>query len=202
MDNEVSDLQDLKSRVIEMILNDELDDESNIILKELLEINQLGLITTESQPHLTKKFGNYNWIQRAFLNGFFPHQLMDIFINKLIDINPNILVAETILNPKGKKYDKLVLWNFQDYDYDIIVDNNYYPLHMQLFNNGKIVYHSGFTGNVVRPALRDDYMENYSDLLLEQLYDNNYSLIEIYSRDINDELFKDIIKALKYLNNL
>jgi hypothetical protein len=140
---------------------------------------------------------SYTWIQRAFLIGYFPGELMSLFVNKLVEINPNILVAETVLSPKG---DELRLWNFQPSD-DLIAINGKYPLSMQVYNNGEIRYHAGFTASIKRPALRDDYMENYSDSLVEELYANHYSLVEIYSRNINDELFQNIIRTLEFINS-
>jgi hypothetical protein len=43
--------------------------------------------------------------------GLFPHDLLKLFINELLTINPNIIITETILSPKGEEYDKLVLYN-------------------------------------------------------------------------------------------
>jgi len=195
MEISANNLVELKRKVIAAISNNRLEEESDIILDELILINQLGLITTESQPHTVKDIGLYLWTQRAFLVGFFPNKLMFNFVNKLTKINPDILVSETILNPDG---DELVLWNFEQMDYDFAVKGRY-PLHMKTSYNGNIENLEGFTANIKRPSLRDDYMENYSDFLLEQLYSNHYSLIEIYSRNINDNLFDDIIEVLKIL---
>lgn len=61
-------------------------------------------------------------------------------------------------------------------DYDFAVKGRY-SLHMRISYNGNIENLEGSTANIKRQSLRDDYMENYSDFLLEQLYSNHYSLI-------------------------
>lgn len=197
MNIDADNLNDLKIKILNAIQHDGLDDESNIILDKLYKINQLGLITVESQPyHFRNVEDMYFLVKRAFLNGLYPHNLVNYFVQELLKINPNIMVVETILNPKGEKYDTLKLWNITSKDYDIVIDGSY-PLGKQIFKNGIVKYFNGFTGNLEGPADRDDFMENYSDYLVQELYDNNYSHLEIFSRDIDDELFDDIIGALQ-----
>src|SRR5579862_33533 len=195
MEIRANNLRQLKDGVISAIKNGKLEDESNSILGMLLEINQLGMITTESQPNTTIRFQDYMFVQRAFLVGFYPHHLMMVFVNKLTEINPDLIIAETILAPYG---DGLSLWNFKDEDYKI-VDNNQYPMYVEVYYGGNVRYLTGAIGNIKKPAYRGDYMEFYSKSLVEELYAGQYSLIQIYSRNINDKLFGDVIKALIFV---
>src|SRR5258708_24416544 len=114
MEIRANNLQELRDGVINAITGgyiiNKLEKESDIILNELLEINRLGLITTESQPRTRKRYSDSFFMQRAYLIGYFPHELMSLFVNKLTEINPNIIVAETILAPHGDGFN---LWNFQ-----------------------------------------------------------------------------------------
>lgn len=59
MEISANNLTELKRKVIAAISNNRLEEESDIILDELILINRSGLITTESQPHIVKDIGLY-----------------------------------------------------------------------------------------------------------------------------------------------
>lgn len=73
---------------------------------------------------------------------------------------------------------------------------------MSYDSKGKIKYYSGYSGNITTPAIREDYMENFSDELLEDIYDNGISLIQIWSRNIKDNIFPTVLTALRNVNKI
>lgn len=64
-----------------------LNRESNLILHQLIKINDLGLITTNSQPGIPEDVWNNNYEQRAFLTFLIKKKDYGIFKNELTKIN-------------------------------------------------------------------------------------------------------------------
>ena len=170
------------------------DETTPIILDQLLEMNYLGFITMESQPANTYYIGDSIFKNRSYVNGFYPHHLMDHFVDQLFYLNSNIIVSETILDPHG--YDKVIVYNFTKDDEQIVFGK--YGMSMSIRNNN-IRYITGYSGNVHTPAIRDDYMEDFNHSLLNDMYHKRISLIQIWSKNIDDDIFPIIVEALKMI---
>ena len=132
MFNMVETVSDLSQYILNSLISkDKIEDESLPILEQLIDINKLGLITFESQPHDVSRYTNRMWIKRSYLNGMFPKELVQNLAQKLVNINPNIVVNENVLmlNPKD---DYLQLYNFKDDQTPLV--NDLYPMALNIEN--------------------------------------------------------------------
>jgi len=170
---------------------------TDIIIKYLIAMNKEGFITFESQPisHTVHKNPNRIWINRAYINGFYPSDKIAFLIRDLKKINKDIVISETYLRQNGN--DELLLWNFTKNDN---LGGKYYPMSLSLQENSTFKYETGYSGNISTPAIRDDYMENFNDNLLYDIYINGISLIQIWSKNINDDIFPIVLECLKSTN--
>ena len=175
-----------------------IEEETLPILSELIEINSLGLITFESQPVnlMSAIFSDTSfWVQRAYLNGMCEKHKVGKLATKLFEINPNIVLGETVLNVDPKK-DRLQLFNFKEDG--IPLKSGLYPMACCV-ENTNINWHDGYSGNVKhcmsREYIDDHFFEFPSELIHEIV--PNYSLVQIWSQNINDNIFPTIVRALK-----
>ena len=187
--------------ILNSLNSDSLEDETLPILSDLRSINELGLTTFESQP-CDPKSRTYNdgsfWVQRAYLNGMYPKDKISKFAGKLQQTNPNIVLGETILHTNPMK-DTLRLYNFKNDGIPLL--DGLSPMACCV-ENGNINWHDGYSGNVDHPMIReyiDDYFFEFSPELINEIVEN-YSMIQVWSQDINDNIFRDIIQSLKSMN--
>ena len=183
----------------------QISQETAPILNYLLEMNRLGFITFESQPAESKPLcSDIIWKKRAYVNGLFPRQSVSYLASRLITANPNIIISETLLNRPPKK-DQLQLYNFKDTDSKKTEgiehgdrENSIYGLYpmAESHENGTIGYIDGYSGNITEPVIREDYMEDFNQNLIRDIYTKQMSLIQIWSRNITDNIFPLILSVL------
>lgn len=184
------------------ILNRLIDDETIPILSNLIKINKAGLITFESQPSECKSLEdlqNFKVYTRAYLNGLFPRNLVISLATELIKLNDKITISETVLHDNIKN-DHLNLINFiQD---DIPLVYGLYPMICiisdQNVQTNKIEWLSGYSGNVTYPMCREYIIDHFFEVPHKLTLDiiNEYSLIQIWSRNMDDDIFPTILQAL------
>ena len=194
----INSLGDLETDIISKISSGyHIEPETKPILKDLLAINDRGFITFESQPTGTSHYGNRIWKQRAFLNGFYPRRLVPYLAGQLIQSDPDIIISETLLNPD--KRDTLQLYNFRKSDRQ----NNVYGLYpmAESIENECVKYVDGYSGNITKPAIREDYMEDFNDQLMQDIYDKGMSLIQIWSRNIETNIFPLIVDSIQIVDD-
>lgn len=191
----VNSVEELQADIIQKISSGyQIDKETAPILNHLIEINRWGFITFESQPAMSEPlYGNSIWIKRAYVNGLYPRELVPYLASRLITTNPNIIISETLLHQTPQK-DQLQLYNFRDTDRETSV-YGLYPM-AESHENGKIKYFDGYSGNITTPAIREDYMEDFNQNLMRDIYNKQMSLIQIWSRNINDNIFPLILSVL------
>src|SRR5436190_17154961 len=103
MQIEANTLNQLNYKVTEYLYGiSNSEDETFLIKNELLQLNKFDFITTESQPFIIKNQGKgYKWIQRAFVNGYLPHEWIVQLAEELYIINLDIMITETLLDKRG-----------------------------------------------------------------------------------------------------
>jgi len=190
----------IRDNINEILSGKRIEKETtDIIIKYLIAMNKEGFITFESQPisHTVHKNPNRIWINRAYINGFYPSDKIAYLIRDLKETSKDIVISETYLHRNGN--DELLLWNFNKNDY---LKGKYYPMSLSLEEDSTFKYHEGYSGNISSPAIREDYMENFNDDLLSDIYENGISLIQIWSKNINDDIFPIVLECLRSTNQL
>lgn len=200
----INSLVELKNGVISRLTPKYLNDESLSIIDELRKINNNGLITFESQPSETVMLSrNIKWKKRAYLNGIYPKNLVQSLAEILVESDRNYIIGETVLNHDGK--DTLQLYNY-DKDDDLVKKSHVYrefglypmALSINLDDPLENRYVEGYSGNIRRPFGRYEYFEDFNDILLNQIIDK-MNLIQIWNRDIDYNIFPDIVDATQEL---
>lgn len=194
-------IEELRSYILKRLYNRQVEDESIPILHLLIQINQLGLITFESQPSdaISQVFSDGSfWSKRAYLNGLFPRKLVAKLATALHGLNSRIVVSETVLNEDPSK-DHLNLFNFTKDNVPLI--HGLYPMARCCNGNEILNWYSGYSGNISFPMLREYIHDHFFQVPLEltQQIVGNYSLIQIWSQNINDNIFPTISQALSNL---
>ncbi|CAH6419807.1 Hypothetical protein HVR_LOCUS888 [uncultured virus] len=182
-----------KSIINDLTAGTRLHDETQLIINDLIEINKLGLITYESQPHTIER----KVIYRSYLNGIYPKILVPYLATLLINADPEIIISETILTD-NRDNDKLQLYNIRDEDYNMLV-YDLYPMSYYYTEDKIWIPLSGYSGNMRYPS-RDWYFKDYDDDLMKEII-NNMSLIRIWSRNLKSDIFTIIINALEILKS-
>lgn len=190
-------IESLRSYVLKKLQNAEVDRESIHILHYLIDINRLGLITFDSQPAdsmLVFSDGTF-WNKRAYLNGLFPRQSVAKLATLLFSLNNKIVVSETVLqNDPAKDY--LNIFNFTRDSVPLI--QGLYPMSKWTNPDTTVQWHEGYSGNINHPMSRK-YIVDHSFILSRELIreiPGNYSLIQIWSQNISDNIFPTISAAL------
>lgn len=200
--NTPSTVEGLKTYILNRLIDKKIDDETIPILSNLININKAGLITFESQPSECKSsedLQNFKVYTRAYLNGLFPRNLVILLATELIKLNDKITISETVLHDNIKN-DHLNLINFiQD---DIPLVYGLYPMICiisdQNVQTNKIKWLSGYSGNVTYPMCREYITDHFFEVPPKLTLDiiNEYSLIQIWSRNMDDDIFPTILQAL------
>ena len=167
-----------------------IDPESLLIMNDLIQMNQLGFITFESQPYSE----DYRYVQRPYVNGLYSKKLVPLLAEKLYELNPSVMISENILGDSVLQ-DKLRLWYVNDEDYKILIAGNLYPMSKAKIENR---YMDGYSGNLIKPNreyLEDYFVEVNLDNALSEITDK-MSLIQIWDRDFKHGLHNQIVKVL------
>lgn len=165
---------------------------------ELSKINKLGLIALEMQhpDDLYEIYINGSILsKRAYINGLYLRCNVAKLVKKLYRLNPNIVVSETVLNTNESK-DHINLFNYTETEVPLI--NGLFPMNNLSYGNKIIEWYTGGSGNVSYPVSRK-YIENHliqkSNELINEII-SSYSLIQIWSCKMNDDILSTTIMAL------
>lgn len=219
-------LKSFQEQNIEKIKSGDMIDRETIpIVGYLLKMNINGFITVESQPYKVEISHNKSKIiSRAYVNGFYPSFAVNNLVAELINLDPSIIVCETIyLNKNGNKngndlisrksyLKRLQLYNVTEEDLifakesiekdDFSTDTNiYYPMSEHIVDE-KSFFLSGYSGNLTLPNV--DYINDDGGYGADKKHSDqvvkNMSLIEIFSKNINNALFPTIVAATSILS--
>jgi len=192
----VSNVEELKMIMFANIIKHQTNNKDITVLSEILRIHNLGLTIFEfkqSDP-LGYVKDDIFYAQRAFVNGMIERRLVSKLATELFGLNKNIVVSETVLQDER---DHLNLYNFTKDNLPLI--DGYYPMIYYSGNEGR-GWKVDVSGNVLTPMDRS-YVTNrffIGTSNLEKELSGTYSLIQIWSQNINDMLFNDVLRALHY----
>lgn len=184
--NTVLTVEKLGKYIFDRLTVDKLDKESTPIVDALRDINKMGFISFESQLAKTTS----HWKNRAYINGIYPKRLLPKFLQLL---PKGIVVSETQFDSKSG--DKLFLHGRTDFTTPLVWD--LYPMSLNGRNN-KSIWVEGYSGNVVHPSSREyinDHFFPFNNKLVSEI-ECNYSLLQIWSENIDDPLFPTLLGAL------
>lgn len=194
---------ELQAKTISL-LNGDVEDETLLIRTELIKMNQLGLITTESQPYKIQEYNisqnfandqnfenpNFIWIQRPYVNGFFSKSTVSKLVTNLLLLSGDIIISET--RYYSNKEPELYVYGDQPDDYNNLI-KGLYPMAVISRTNGLWEHVNGYSGNMINPNI--DYLEDLPEETQVSIK-NRCSLINIWSRIFSQTLFGVVVEAL------
>jgi hypothetical protein len=166
-----------------------MEETTTEVVQLLYEINLLGLITFESQPH--RVISNVNFTQRSFVNGIYPTGLVPYLVETLHQLHPEMIISETQLNLNGTSSLKV----YGDIS-GVPLSYGLYPM----FMNAQGEYIEGMSGDVTEPSGDINiYLERFPNL--KQQVFKRMSLIQIWSSQWDANVMTIMIESLKPLFN-
>jgi len=189
-----NDIEQLRECMLSSLSHIHIDSNNHAIMGDLLWIHNFGLTILDFAPYSisTDKDTGQFWISRAYLNGIMERRLVCKLAKELCQENNKIVLSETVLRDNCED-DYLNLYNFTEDNVPLI--NNLYPMaYSPNEHGGKWLL--GYSGNVMFPMSRS-YIASKSPFPdLDKSLSGKYSLIQIWSQNIDDILFKDIMHAI------
>ncbi len=161
-----------------------------VVLPELMNMNNLGFITFDAQPYIN----DFHLVKRSYVNGLYPRKFVGKLATQLFAINNKIIISETVFRPKPDD-DYINLYNYHNTRISLI--DGLYPMAYRISNSTK-QWLVSVSGNIIYPMNRDyimEYFPNESTDIIDTLVDE-YSLVQIWSSNISDQIFFPIIGVL------
>jgi len=194
--NNINNVNELKRYILNYIGEGKLNEESIPILDYLMEINKTSFISFDSQPYNNIINDGVEYIQRAYINGIYPKSKIKGLVKRL---PMGIVLSETRLNKEG---DVLYIYGKKDKDTPLVnkleVNCDDEPELYPMFKNGD-KWIKGYAGNVINPQARD-LLENFNKELNNEI-EKEYSLVQIWPENINNELFQILKECLYKTDN-
>lgn len=167
-----------------------VEDETEIIKKDLVKINELGLLTICSEPFIYY-FGNgIKYRQRPFVCVIIQQKIFGQFISKLEEMNKNVTaIASYLNNGEYSVHGRM--------DYGKLKKSEgilYMTMHQAKINGKWVEDPAQYT---TMSFCYDDMQMCYSPELQKELKEN-YLYVNIYSDEFNNKLFEDIIKCVEF----
>lgn len=194
-----NNIKELKKYIITN-LDKVTKDESIETISALMHINTLGLYTFEVQTVASTETSERFFKERCYLNGIFPRLLVGQLVNQLYVSDSNIVVSETILCRDPSK-DYLNLYNYSNDPYVPLIDN-LYPMKYEFNYYTKSKYwYAGNSGNIKEPMSREYFEKCFCKFSPELIncISPKYSLIQIWSSNIETNILPIVSRALNYI---
>lgn len=190
----LSSIEELRKNILLHITSEQMDHDN---ISDLMVLHKMGLtvLDTESMDPIITIYDSTTYVsRRAYYNCLMERNQVCRLATALYHINDNIAISETVLH-KDPKDDHLNLYSFtRD---SIPLSKGLYPM-VCLSKDESTQWLSSCSGNVLVPMKRS-YITDRFDLspeLTEDIF-GKYSLVQIWSQNLYDTLFKDIVQAIR-----